>query len=97
MLNGHSQVQVKRSIRSGEPSSSEDEGHSQSVKNCDPPVVRKGKLVVVDLAGSERVQKSGAILGESSFVYILEFIYHAILMSIMSEKGHLYVLYDCVR
>ena len=44
----------------GEPSSSEDEDHSQSVKNCNPPVVRKGKLVVVDLAGSERIQKSGA-------------------------------------
>ncbi|KAL2892389.1 Kinesin-like protein KIN-UB [Bienertia sinuspersici] len=52
-------VQVKRSIRSGEPSSSDDENHSQSAKNCNPPIVRKGKLVVVDLAGSERVHKSG--------------------------------------
>lgn len=53
-------VQIRRSIRSGEPSSSEDESHSHSVKNCDPPIVRKGKLVVVDLAGSERVHKSGS-------------------------------------
>ncbi|KMT00114.1 hypothetical protein BVRB_1g019380 [Beta vulgaris subsp. vulgaris] len=53
-------VQIRRSIRGGEPSSSDDDSHSQSVKNCDPPIVRKGKLVVVDLAGSERVQKSGS-------------------------------------
>lgn len=53
-------VQMKRSVRVGEPSSSEDEDHSQSVKNCNPPVVRKGKLVVVDLAGSERIHKSGS-------------------------------------
>uniref|UniRef100_A0A803KYW9 Kinesin-like protein n=1 Tax=Chenopodium quinoa TaxID=63459 RepID=A0A803KYW9_CHEQI len=51
-------IQVKRSIGGGEPSSSEDE--NQSVKNCDPPILRKGKLVVVDLAGSERVHKSGS-------------------------------------
>uniref|UniRef100_A0A803LI23 Kinesin-like protein n=1 Tax=Chenopodium quinoa TaxID=63459 RepID=A0A803LI23_CHEQI len=51
-------IQVKRSVGGGEPSSSEDE--NQSVKNCDPPIVRKGKLVVVDLAGSERVHKSGS-------------------------------------
>lgn len=59
-VNGHIQVQIKRSIRGGEPSSSDDENHSQSVKNCNLPVIRKGKLVVVDLAGSERVHKSGA-------------------------------------
>ncbi|XP_021858949.2 kinesin-like protein KIN-UB [Spinacia oleracea] len=53
-------VQIKRSIRGGEPSSSDDENHSQSVKNCNLPVIRKGKLVVVDLAGSERVHKSGS-------------------------------------
>lgn len=53
-------IQVKRSIRGGEPSSSEDENHSQSVKSCDLPVLRKGKLVLVDLAGSERVHKSGS-------------------------------------
>ncbi|XP_074273162.1 kinesin-like protein KIN-UB [Silene latifolia] len=52
-------VQVKRCVR-GEPSSSDDENHSQSVKSCNPPVVRKGKLVMVDLAGSERVHKSGS-------------------------------------
>ncbi|KAK9758045.1 hypothetical protein RND81_01G202800 [Saponaria officinalis] len=53
-------VQVKRCIGGGEPSSSDDETHSQSVKSCNPPVVRKGKLVMVDLAGSERVHKSGS-------------------------------------
>ncbi|CAO2834936.1 unnamed protein product [Amaranthus hypochondriacus] len=53
-------VQVKRSIQGGEPSSSEDDEHSQSVKNCAPPILRKGKLVIVDLAGSERVHKSGS-------------------------------------
>ncbi|KAL9228977.1 hypothetical protein vseg_004499 [Gypsophila vaccaria] len=53
-------VQVKRCIGGGEPSSSDDENHSQSVKSCNPPVMRKGKLVMVDLAGSERVHKSGS-------------------------------------
>ncbi|XP_057531871.1 kinesin-like protein KIN-UB [Amaranthus tricolor] len=53
-------VQVKRSVQGGEPSSSEDDEHSQSVKNCAPPILRKGKLVIVDLAGSERVHKSGS-------------------------------------
>ncbi|GAB4844382.1 hypothetical protein Ancab_037747 [Ancistrocladus abbreviatus] len=53
-------VQVKRSIRGGEASSSEDDGHSHLAKSCCPPLVRKGKLVVVDLAGSERVHKSGS-------------------------------------
>ncbi|GMH31287.1 hypothetical protein Nepgr_033130 [Nepenthes gracilis] len=53
-------VQVKRSVMGGEASSSEEDSHSHLVQSCDPPLVRKGKLVVVDLAGSERVQKSGS-------------------------------------
>ncbi|KAL8142174.1 hypothetical protein V2J09_015206 [Rumex salicifolius] len=53
-------VQIRRSVRGGEASSSEDESCSRSVKGCDVPLVRKGKLIVVDLAGSERVHKSGS-------------------------------------
>lgn len=53
-------VQIRRSVRGGEASSSEDESCSHSVKGCDVPLVRKGKLIVVDLAGSERVHKSGS-------------------------------------
>ena len=61
------QVQVKRSVQGGEPSSSEDDEHSQSVKNCAPPILRKGKLVIVDLAGSERVHKSGKSMFTNMF------------------------------
>ncbi|GAB2224197.1 hypothetical protein Droror1_Dr00004948 [Drosera rotundifolia] len=53
-------VQVRRSVIGGEASSSEDDNHNHLGRSCDPPLVRRGKLVVVDLAGSERVQKSGS-------------------------------------
>ncbi|GAB2271571.1 hypothetical protein Dimus_006403 [Dionaea muscipula] len=53
-------VQVTRSVMGGEAFSGEDDNHNHLVQSRDPPLVRKGKLVVVDLAGSERVHKSGS-------------------------------------
>lgn len=40
--------------------SCDNDSSSHFGSNFDPPMLRKGKLVVVDLAGSERIHKSGA-------------------------------------
>ncbi|KAK2994299.1 hypothetical protein RJ640_024022 [Escallonia rubra] len=53
-------VHIKRSIsgRESDFSSENDTPHLSSTFN--PPILRKGKLVIVDLAGSERIHKSGS-------------------------------------
>ncbi|KAF1874741.1 hypothetical protein Lal_00007355 [Lupinus albus] len=54
-------VHVKRSINGRDATLSTENGnHQHMVKSLNPPVVRKGKLVVIDLAGSERINKSGS-------------------------------------
>ncbi|KAM7256499.1 hypothetical protein ACFE04_012240 [Oxalis oulophora] len=54
-------VHVKRSVIGKDlPFSNEGLNNSHLVKTRNPPMVRKGKLVVVDLAGSERINKSGS-------------------------------------
>ncbi|KAK3036346.1 hypothetical protein RJ639_031753 [Escallonia herrerae] len=53
-------VHIKRSMsgRESDFSSENDTPHLSSTFN--PPILRKGKLVIVDLAGSERIHKSGS-------------------------------------
>ncbi|GAB2244345.1 hypothetical protein Droror1_Dr00024473 [Drosera rotundifolia] len=51
---------LRRSVIGGEASSSEGDNHNHLGRSCDPPLVRRGKLVMLDLAGSERVHKSGS-------------------------------------
>ncbi|XP_011029112.1 PREDICTED: armadillo repeat-containing kinesin-like protein 3 isoform X2 [Populus euphratica] len=54
-------VHVKRSVKGRDSDlSSENGNNSRMVKILEPPIVRKGKLVIVDLAGSERIDKSGS-------------------------------------
>ncbi|XP_074328867.1 kinesin-like protein KIN-UB isoform X3 [Apium graveolens] len=54
-------VHVKKSVGGKEADfSCDNDSSSHFGSNYDPPMLRKGKLVVVDLAGSERIHKSGS-------------------------------------
>lgn len=54
------QVHVKRSVLGKDADySSDNESSAHLSSSFNPPMLRKGKLVVVDLAGSERIHKSG--------------------------------------
>ncbi|XP_063943846.1 kinesin-like protein KIN-UB [Daucus carota subsp. sativus] len=53
-------VHVKKSVSGKEADFSDNDNSSHFGSNFNPPMLRKGKLVVVDLAGSERIHKSGS-------------------------------------